>query len=287
MQAPISARTPDTAMTPLAASLFSEASGHRSISTGKERDSESGNDYFDARYYSSTMGRFMSPDWSAKEDPVPYAKLDNPQTLNLYAYVLNNPLARADADGHCPECVVWEQEAEPVIEDYGNQLLNWAGATASAGFAWGSGLAQKTWDAASSVNWSNFNYSSSDPIPMNQMQSSSSSSSAQAPASAPAGGQSTPANPGPNAPYKRPNNATTKEQRDSVQGKPCSTCGATGQKNVANHIDPLVEQHYRGGIDPAKMHDPNAVNAQCPTCSAQQGGLLRTFSQAMKKLFGF
>ena len=32
--------------------------------TGKERDTESGNDYFGARYYSSSMGRFMSPDWS-------------------------------------------------------------------------------------------------------------------------------------------------------------------------------------------------------------------------------
>jgi hypothetical protein len=46
------------------------------------------------------MGRFMSPDWSAKEDPVPYAQLDDPQSLNLYAYVRNNPLTRVDADGH-------------------------------------------------------------------------------------------------------------------------------------------------------------------------------------------
>jgi RHS repeat-associated protein len=68
--------------------------------TGKERDTESGNDYFGARYYASTMGRFMSPDWSAQEEPVPYAKLDNPQTLNLYAYVLNNPLKLLDNDGH-------------------------------------------------------------------------------------------------------------------------------------------------------------------------------------------
>jgi RHS repeat-associated protein len=68
--------------------------------TGKERDAESGNDYFGARYYSSAMGRWMSPDWSAKVAPVPYAKLDNPQSLNLYAYVLNNPLIHIDADGH-------------------------------------------------------------------------------------------------------------------------------------------------------------------------------------------
>ena len=42
----------------------------------------------------------MSPDWSAKEEPVPYAKLDDPQTLNLYEYVGNNPLVRDDPDGH-------------------------------------------------------------------------------------------------------------------------------------------------------------------------------------------
>jgi len=68
--------------------------------TGKERDTESGLDYFGARYYGSNMGRWLSPDWSAKTEPVPYAKLDNPQTLNLYAYVQNNPLTSFDVDGH-------------------------------------------------------------------------------------------------------------------------------------------------------------------------------------------
>jgi len=71
-----------------------------SCSSGKERDAESGLDYFGARYYGSTMGRWMSPDWAAKAEPVPYAKLDNPQSLNLYAYVNNNPLRIADKDGH-------------------------------------------------------------------------------------------------------------------------------------------------------------------------------------------
>lgn len=68
--------------------------------TGKERDSETENDYFGARYYASTMARFMSPDWSATAEPVPYAMMGNPQSLNLFAYVGNNPLVRADADGH-------------------------------------------------------------------------------------------------------------------------------------------------------------------------------------------
>jgi len=68
--------------------------------TGKERDAESGLDDFDARYYSSGMGRFMSPDWSDVPAPVPYADLTNPQTLNLYAYVKNNPLRDTDPTGH-------------------------------------------------------------------------------------------------------------------------------------------------------------------------------------------
>jgi hypothetical protein len=50
------------------------------------------------------MGRFLSPDWSAKAEPVPYAKLDNPQTLNLYGYMRNNPLGGVDPDGHCDWC---------------------------------------------------------------------------------------------------------------------------------------------------------------------------------------
>jgi RHS repeat-associated protein len=71
-----------------------------SRSTGKERDTESGLDYFGARYYGSGMGRFMSPDWADKAEPLPYADLTNPQSLNLYSYAGNNPLSRSDADGH-------------------------------------------------------------------------------------------------------------------------------------------------------------------------------------------
>ncbi len=73
--------------------------------TGKERDAETGLDFFGARYFSSAQGRFTSPDWSAVPQPVPYASLSDPQTLNLYAYVRNNPLSRADADGHCDICL--------------------------------------------------------------------------------------------------------------------------------------------------------------------------------------
>ena len=67
--------------------------------TGKERDTESGNDYFGARYYASSMGRFMSPD-----DPTGiFADPKNPQSWNLYSYVRNNPLTNIDPDGH--DCI--------------------------------------------------------------------------------------------------------------------------------------------------------------------------------------
>jgi RHS repeat-associated protein len=68
--------------------------------TGKERDSETGLDYFGARYYSNGLGRFITPDWAAKPAAVPYAVLGNPQSLNLYAYVLNLPTIGMDVDGH-------------------------------------------------------------------------------------------------------------------------------------------------------------------------------------------
>jgi len=68
--------------------------------TGKERDVESGLDNFGARYDSSSLGRFMTPDWAERPTAVPYAVLGDPQSLNLYAYVRNDPVSRADDDGH-------------------------------------------------------------------------------------------------------------------------------------------------------------------------------------------
>jgi RHS repeat-associated protein len=61
---------------------------------------ESGLDHFGARYYGSALGRFTSPDWSAVPQPVPYANLRNPQTLNLCQYTRNSPRRFSDRDGH-------------------------------------------------------------------------------------------------------------------------------------------------------------------------------------------
>ncbi len=46
------------------------------------------------------MGRFLSPDPSDGPDAVPFSDLENPQSLNLYSYVYNNPLSSVDDDGH-------------------------------------------------------------------------------------------------------------------------------------------------------------------------------------------
>jgi RHS repeat-associated protein len=69
--------------------------GVRQKFTGKERDSETGLDYFIARYYSSSQGRFTS------SDPVfvKQNRLADPQRFNLYTYTRNNPLHFIDPDG--------------------------------------------------------------------------------------------------------------------------------------------------------------------------------------------
>ncbi len=62
--------------------------------TGYERDAESNLDNAQARYYSSSMGRFMSPDpYNAGADPY------DPQSWNMYSYVRNNPLNLTDPTG--------------------------------------------------------------------------------------------------------------------------------------------------------------------------------------------
>jgi RHS repeat-associated protein len=62
--------------------------------TGQERDSETGLDFFQARYFSGALGRFNSPDPSNAG-----ANLFNPQSWNGYTYVNNDPLDATDPTG--------------------------------------------------------------------------------------------------------------------------------------------------------------------------------------------
>jgi RHS repeat-associated protein len=62
--------------------------------TGKERDSETGLDYFGARYYGNHYGRFTSVDPALES-----GRQEDPQRWNRYAYTRNNPLIYVDPDG--------------------------------------------------------------------------------------------------------------------------------------------------------------------------------------------
>lgn len=73
---------------------YSGGDGVRQQFTAQERDIETGLDYFGARYYGSTQGRFISPD-----PMMGSASASNPQTMNRYVYVNNNPLRYIDPDG--------------------------------------------------------------------------------------------------------------------------------------------------------------------------------------------
>src|SRR5207248_1910987 len=93
--------------------------------TGKERDAESGLDYFDARHYANAWGRFMQPDWAAKPTDVAYADFGVPQSLSLYGDVKNNPLSRADKDGHETQQSFSPEQLESIRTDIQSAGTAW------------------------------------------------------------------------------------------------------------------------------------------------------------------
>jgi RHS repeat-associated protein len=87
--------------------------------TGKERDTESGLDYFGARFYGSSIGRWMNPDLS----PLLARVLIHPQRLNRYAYVINNPLSRFDPDGNSDISIVVQRNDTHAVPMQGNHRV--------------------------------------------------------------------------------------------------------------------------------------------------------------------
>jgi len=61
--------------------------------TGQKSDDSTGLMYYGARYYDTTLGRFTQAD-TIVPNPM------NPQSLNRYVYVLNNPMRYTDPTGH-------------------------------------------------------------------------------------------------------------------------------------------------------------------------------------------
>jgi len=66
---------------------------------GEQYDTESGLYSYKYRSYNPQIGRWMSPDPSDEE----FARVSNPQSLNLYSYVINDPLKYVDELGLCPQ----------------------------------------------------------------------------------------------------------------------------------------------------------------------------------------
>lgn len=109
----------------------------------KERDNETGLDYFEARYFSSTQGRFTSPDEftggpvesfavAASTNPTIYSDPTRPQSLNKYQYCYNNPLRYIDSNGHEPydsdpqkgEAIKINQTGGPIIISAESKLID-------------------------------------------------------------------------------------------------------------------------------------------------------------------
>src|SRR5258706_12696862 len=98
--------------------------------TGQEKDQESGLNYYNARYYNPNVRRFTQADTIIPD-------LYNPQTLNRYSYVTNNPLRYTDPSGHCIEdlCIgelilasTYIYVELPTINNYvSGALLSWSG----------------------------------------------------------------------------------------------------------------------------------------------------------------
>jgi RHS repeat-associated protein len=266
---------------------YSQGEGERYLVTGKERDTETGYDCFGARAFESEIVRWLSVDPLTDKYP----------SWSSYAYVGGNSVLNIDFDGrdwgdvingaargvfdnltgantranYRPNSASEYNEAlykaDLVSVAFGTMMIVNGGMNISGGVA----LAPATEGASLAVSIAGTaEVSLGTMLLMNGSKNLGNSESEKKIEKS----------------YKRPNNATTPEQRKSVQGKPCIDCGTGGKMN-ADHKQPLVKEYYETGkIDKAKMKEVESVQPQCPTCSSRQGAELKKYSQEQKKANG-
>ncbi|MGB5037639.1 MAG: RHS repeat-associated core domain-containing protein [Blastocatellia bacterium] len=92
--------------------------GPRQKFTSYERDGETGLDFAQARYFSSAIGRFASPDPFVTGDLVAL-----PQLWNRFAYTMNRPLVFVDPSGELPQ-----KRGTPAGPDFGDDIPTTGGA---------------------------------------------------------------------------------------------------------------------------------------------------------------
>jgi len=110
--------------------------------TGKERDAETGLDFFGARYFSGAQGRFTSPDpYSILQEADSREELDaflvEPQRWNKYAYSLNNPLKYVDPDGNNPVLMQFLQRLSPYADKAAAAAQRWGAQASQAASRYG------------------------------------------------------------------------------------------------------------------------------------------------------
>lgn len=110
--------------------------------TGQEFDASTGLYDYGARQYDASLGRFLSPD-TLVPDP------ENPQSLNRYSYVRNNPFRYSDPTGQmeldgvgCIDCLQSSLfPLIPIIGQYGVNLPTMSGQENFASYMTQSALA--------------------------------------------------------------------------------------------------------------------------------------------------
>jgi RHS repeat-associated protein len=263
--------------------------------TGKERDAETGLDYFGARHYSNGLGRFITPDWSTAPVPVPYADLSDPQSLNQYSYVRNIPTTRFDADGH--ETLFSSQKAEddfdrrmqPIYRAVSNvefkgvkELIEVGSNAVSLAKELNSALSNactcqesKSQNDNSKQNNHNSNQSSNNNQSGQGKQSAAGTQQgAQKPSTlgpGPHAGKGTPAR-GPQRDFKA---AERQAVNNEGQQLGCHTCGTKDPGTKSGNFIP--DHQPPNGMNP--NNDPQRLYPHCVGCSRKQGGDVNATSQ--------